>query len=173
MIGKTLLADLREISGDSDVLTAPEALSVYSYDETTNWSRKPDVVFPKSNKEVSNILMLANREKVPVTPRGGGSNVSGCSIPIAGGIVLCMTKMVKILNIDRKNMSATVEAGIILQNLATGLACHNLFFPPDPQSFLGATLGGAIAENAGGPACLRYGATKQYILGLEVVLPTG
>ena len=167
MIRKTPPADLREISGDSDVLTAPEALSVYSYDGTTNWSRKPDVVFPKSTQEVSNILMLENREKVPVTPRGGGS------IPIAGGIVLCMTKMDKILNIDRKNMSATVEAGIILQSLATGLACHNLFFPPDPQSFLGATLGGAIAENARGPACLKYGITKQYILGLEVVLPTG
>jgi glycolate oxidase len=169
-----LFADLRKILGKDNILAAPEVLKVYAYDGTTNWMHEPDVVlFPTNSREVSDILRLASREKIAVTPRGGGTNVSGGSIPITGGIVLCMTKMDRILQIDRQNLSATVEAGIILQNLSAGLAREGLFFPPDPQSFLAATLGGAIAENAGGPSCLKYGVTKQYILGLEVVLPTG
>jgi glycolate oxidase len=118
-------------------------------------------------------MKLANAEKVPVTPRGGGTNVSGGSIPIMGGIVLCTTKMNKILKIDKENLTATVEPGVVLQDLTIRLMKEGLFFPPDPQSFLGATLGGIIAENAGGPACVKYGVTKQYILGVEVVLPTG
>jgi glycolate oxidase len=90
-----------------------------------------------------------------------------------GGIVLCTTKMNKILKIDKENLSATVESGVVLQDLTLQLAKEGLFFPPDPQSFLGATLGGIIAENAGGPACVKYGVTKQYILGIEAVLPSG
>ena len=118
-------------------------------------------------------MKLANREKIPVTPRGGGTNVSGGSVPIQGGIVLCTTKMNRILKIDKENLTATVEPGVVLQDLTIKLATEGLFFPPDPQSFLGATMGGIISENAGGPACVKYGVTKQYILGIEVVLPTG
>jgi glycolate oxidase len=174
MLQQSVLNELRKILSEDRILTAPEVLKTYSYDGQTNWSHEPDVVLlPESAQEVSEILKLANREKIPVTPRGGGTNVSGGSVPIRGGIVLVMTKMDKVLNVDKDNLSATVEPGIILQSLTMRLAKDGLFFPPDPQSFLGATVGGAIAENAGGPSCLKYGVTKQYILGLEVVLPTG
>ena len=174
MIKESVIAELQKIVGKENVKTEKESLKAYSYDGTTSWRHEPDVVvFPTSTKEISEIMKLANAEKVPVTPRGGGTNVSGGSIPIMGGIVLCTTKMNKILKIDKENLTATVEPGVVLQDLTIRLMKEGLFFPPDPQSFLGATLGGIIAENAGGPACVKYGVTKQYILGVEVVLPTG
>ena len=174
MIKESVIAELQKIVGKENVKTEKESLKAYSYDGTTSWRHEPDVVvFPTSTKEISEIMKLANAEKVPGTPRGGGTNVSGGSIPIMGGIVLCTTKMNKILKIDKENLTATVEPGVVLQDLTIRLMKEGLFFPPDPQSFLGATLGGIIAENAGGPACVKYGVTKQYILGVEVVLPTG
>jgi glycolate oxidase len=174
MIKESVIAQLQKIVGKENVKTEKESLKAYSYDGTTSWQHEPDVVvFPTSTKEISEIMKLANAEKIPVTPRGGGTNVSGGSIPIMGGIVLCTTKMNKILKIDKENLTATVEPGVVLQDLTIRLMKEGLFFPPDPQSFLGATLGGIIAENAGGPACVKYGVTKQYILGVEVVLPTG
>jgi len=174
MIKESLVGEFKKIVGKENVLTTPEALKAYSYDGTTSWIHEPDVVvFPTTTKEISEIVKIANAEKVPVTPRGGGTNVSGGSIPIMGGIVICTTKMNKILKIDKENLTATIEPGVVLQDLNMRLAKDGLFFPPDPQSFLGATMGGIIAENAGGPACVKYGVTKQYILGLEIVLPTG
>ncbi len=174
MIEKGIIDALKKIVGKEDVLTDKEDLASYSYDGTTSWVHEPDVVvFPTSTKEVSDILKLANKEGIPVTPRGGGTNVSGGSVPIKGGIVLCTTKMNKILKIDKENLTVTVEPGVVLMDLNATVAKEGLFFPPDPQSFLGATLGGVIGENAGGPACVKYGVTKQYVLGLEVVLPSG
>ncbi|HVN98257.1 MAG TPA: FAD-linked oxidase C-terminal domain-containing protein [Syntrophorhabdaceae bacterium] len=174
MLNQSVLSELTAIVGKDNVLTTPESLKAYSYDGTTSWIHEPDVVvFPKSTEEVSKIIKIANRDKIPVTPRGGGTNVSGGSVPIQGGIVLTMTRMNTILKIDKENLTATVEPGVVLQDLNMRLAKDGLFFPPDPQSFLGATLGGIISENAGGPACVKYGVTKQYILGVEVVLPTG
>ena len=174
MIKTSLIEEFRKIVGSENVLTSGEALKAYSYDGTTNWIREPDVVvFPTSASAVSAVLKIANAEKLPVTPRGGGTNVSGGSVPWLGGIALVMTKMNRILKIDKENLSATVEPGVVLQDLTLRIAKDGLFFPPDPQSFLGATLGGIISENGGGPACVKYGVTKQYILGLEVVLPTG
>jgi len=165
---------LTEIVGRANVLTSEEDRKVYSYDGTSTWSHKPDlVVFPTETAQVEAVLKLANENRIPVTPRGGGTNVSGGSVPIRGGIVLVMTKMNQILSIDAANLSARVQAGVVLMDLQAALAKQRLFFPPDPQSFLGATLGGIIAENAGGPVCLKYGVTKQYILGLKAVLPTG
>lgn len=174
MIKESVVAEFEKIVGKEDVLRSKEALKAYSYDGTTSWIHEPEVVlFPTSVQEVSAILKLADEEKIPVTPRGGGTNVSGGSVPIEGGIVLCTTKMNKILRIDKENLTATVEPGVVLMDFNMALAKEGLFFPPDPQSFLGATLGGVIAENAGGPACVKYGVTKQYVLGLEVVLPNG
>ena len=174
MIKESVLGELRQIVGKENVLTSGEALKAYSYDGTTNWIHEPEVVvFPTETKAVSEIVKLANREKIPVTPRGGGTNVSGGSVPWQGGIVLCTTKMNRILRIDKENLTATVEPGVVLQDLTLRLAKEGLFFPPDPQSFLGATMGGIVSENAGGPACVKYGVTKQYVLGIEVVLPTG
>src|SRR5512145_668326 len=174
MLKEPLVKELEAIVGKENILTSPESLKAYSYDGTTNWIHEPDVVvFPTTAVEVSRIVTIANREKIPLTPRGGGTNVSGGSVPIRGGIVLCTTKMNRILKIDKENLTATVEPGVVLQDLTMQLAKEGLFFPPDPQSFFGATLGGIISENAGGPACVKYGVTKQYILGIEVVLPTG
>jgi glycolate oxidase len=174
MIKESLVGEFEKIVGKENVLTSKESLKAYSYDGTTSWIHEPDVVvFPATTKEISAIMKIANAEKIPVTPRGGGTNVSGGSVPIEGGIVLCLTKMNKILKIDKENLTATVEPGVVLMDLTMALAREGLFFPPDPQSFLGATLGGIISENAGGPACVKYGVTKQYILGVEVVLANG
>lgn len=174
MAYEQLISQLATIVGKANVLTSEEDRKVYSYDGTSNWSHKPDiVVFPTETDHVAAVLKLANEHRIPVTPRGGGTNVSGGSVPIRGGIALVMTRMNRILAIDPGNLSARVQAGVVLMDLQVSLARQRLFFPPDPQSFLGATLGGIIAENAGGPVCLKYGVTKQYILGLQAVLPTG
>jgi glycolate oxidase len=174
MLKESIAAELQKIVGTENALTSKESLKAYSYDGTTSWIHEPDIVlFPTTTQQISAIMKIANAEKIPVTPRGGGTNVSGGSVPIAGGIVVCFTKMNKIVKIDKENLTATVEPGVVLMDLNMALGREGLFFPPDPQSFLGATMGGVIAENAGGPACVKYGVTKQYILGLEIVLPNG
>ncbi len=174
MIEKKVISQLEKIVGKEAVLTSKEDLNAYSYDGTTTWTHLPDVVvLPTTTEQVSEILKLANEKKVPVTPRGAGTNVSGGSIPIKGGIVLCTTRMNKILDINKANFTAVVEPGVVLQEFNMALAKQGLFYPPDPQSFLGCTIGGTVAENAGGPYCVKYGVTKQYVLGLEVVLANG
>jgi len=174
MVKSQHIAKLKKIVGKDGVLTSKEDLTAYSYDGTTTWAHMPDaVVLPTTSEQVSQILKLANENKIPVTPRGGGTNVSGGSIPIKGGIVLCTARMNKILEINKANLNAIVEPGVVLQDFNVALAKQGLFFPPDPQSFFGCTLGGMVAENAGGPHGVKYGVTKQYILGLEVVLANG
>ncbi len=174
MLKPEIISQLREILGKEAVLTSKEDLTTYSYDATTTWAHMPDVVvLPMTTEQVSRILKLANENRIPVTPRGAGTNLSGGSIPIKGGIVLCTTKMNRILEISKGNLVATVEPGVVLQDFNLALAKEGLFYPPDPQSFLGCTIGGTIAENAGGPYCVKYGVTKQYVLGLEVVLASG
>jgi glycolate oxidase len=174
MIDKKVVSQLEKIVGKGAVLTAKEDLNAYSYDGTTTWAHMPDVVvLPTTTEQVSRILKLANEKIIPVTPRGAGTNVSGGSIPIKGGIVLCTTRMKKILDINKTNLTATVEPGVVLQDFNVALAKQGLFYPPDPQSFMGCTMGGTVAENAGGPYCVKYGVTKQYVLGLEVVLANG
>lgn len=174
MVKPKIMARMQSIVGRENVLVAKEDLYSYSYDGTTTWSHIPDlVVLPTSSTEISQILRLANEHRIPITPRGAGTNVSGGSIPIMGGIVLCTTRMNKILDINKVNMTATVEPGVVLQEFNCAIAKEDLFYPPDPQSFLACTMGGMVAENAGGPQCIKYGVTKQYILGLEVVLANG
>ncbi|MCJ7606139.1 MAG: FAD-binding protein [Dehalococcoidales bacterium] len=168
------IVSLRKIVGKENVLTSKEELYTYSYDATNAWQAQPEVVvFPENAAQISGILAFANENRIPVTPRGGGTNVSGGSIPIRGGIVLCTTKMNRILEISKENLHTTVEPGVILQDLNEALAAEGLFFPPDPQSFAGCTMGGVIAENSGGPSCLKYGVAKQYVLGLDVALADG
>jgi glycolate oxidase len=174
MVMASLIDRLNHILGKENVLTSREAMVAYSYDATNMWTHLPDaVVLPSDAGQISEILKLASLEKVPVTPRGGGTNVSGGSIPIRGGIVLCTTRMNRIIEISKTNLNASVEPGVVLQDFQTALAKEGLFFPPDPQSFAGCTMGGVVAENSGGPSCLKYGVTKQYVLGLEVVLADG
>ena len=130
MITESLVAELKKIVGEENVLTSKEALKAYSYDSTTSWIHEPDVVvFPTNTKEVAAIVTMANAEKIPVTPRGGGTNLNGGSIPIKGGIVLCTTKMNKILKVDKENLSVTVEPGVVLMDLTMRLAKEGLFFP--------------------------------------------
>ena len=118
-------------------------------------------------------MKLATAQKIPVTPRGAGSNVSGGSVPVSGGIVLCTTRMNRILKIDADSFTVTTEVGVVLNDLNQELTKHNLFFPPDPQSFLAATIGGCVSENAGGPYAVKYGVFKHYLLGMTAVLPNG
>jgi len=165
---------LRKIAGEKGVLTSPVDLLTYSYDGTTNWEAKPEVVvFPTTSDQVSEIMKLAAQDVIPVTVRGAGTNVSGGSIPVFGGIVLCTTRMNRIIAIDAANFSATAEVGVVLHDLNQELVKHRLFFPPDPQSFLAATLGGCVSENAGGPYAVKYGVFKHYLLGMRTVLPSG
>ncbi len=174
MITRKDVDQLEWIAGKANVLTTVEELTAYSYDATAVWSHMPEaVVFPTDTEQIAGILQYANEHGIPVTPRGGGTNVSGGSIPIKGGIVLCTTKMNRILDINNNNLNATVEPGVVLQDFQEALSKEGLFFPPDPQSFAGCTMGGVVAENSGGPSCLKYGVTKQYALGIEVVLADG
>jgi glycolate oxidase len=174
MIISNHIDHLRRIVGEDSVLSSKEELVAYSYDATPLWSHMPDVVvLPARTEQISQIMRLANDNKIPVTPRGAGTNLSGGSIPIKGGIVLCTTRMNRIIEINRANLNATVEPGVVLQDFQDALAKEGLFFPPDPQSFAGCTMGGVVAENSGGPSCLKYGVAKQYVLGLEVALADG
>lgn len=174
MLNPSIINRLEEIVGKQSVLTAKEDLVTYSYDGTTNWSYAPEVVvLPTTTAQVSEIMKLAHQNRIAVTPRGAGTNISGGSVPTRGGIILCTIKMNRVLDINKANLTATVEPGVVLQDFNLLLAKENLFYPPDPQSFLSCTMGGTIAENSGGPLCVKYGVTKHYVLGLEVVLPNG
>ncbi len=174
MLQTEIIKQIEEIVGEKHVLTDKEDLATYAYDGTTTWSHAPDVVvLPNSTEQISRVMKLAHTHKIPVTPRGSGTNISGGSVPVRGGIVLCTTKMNRILDINKANLTATVEPGVVLHDFNIRVAKENLFYPPDPQSFLSCTLGGTVAENSGGPLCIKYGVTKQYVLGLEVVLPDG
>jgi glycolate oxidase len=173
-INAKYIEELRKIVGITNVLAAIEDTAAYSYDATAMWQHLPDaVVLPVHTRQIPEILQFANENGIPVTPRGGGTNVSGGSVPIKGGIVLCTTRLNRIIEINKTNLSATVEPGVILQDFQIALAKEGLFFPPDPQSFAGCTMGGVVAENSGGPSCLKYGVAKQYVLGLEVALADG
>jgi glycolate oxidase len=174
MLKSSVVSQLEKIVGKDSVLTAKEDLATYSYDGTTTWSHAPEVVvLPTTTAQISEIMKLATENLIPVTPRGSGTNISGGSVPVRGGIVLCTTKMNRILDINKANLTATVEPGVVLQDFNLLLAKDNLFYPPDPQSFLSCTIGGTVAENSGGPLCIKYGVTKHYVLGLEIVLPDG
>jgi glycolate oxidase len=174
MLNSAHIEALKKIVGEKNILQTKEDMLAYSYDATTNWSHLPDVVvLPQTVPQVSQIMRLANENNIAVTARGGGTNVSGGSVPILGGIVLCTTKMNMILSISRATLIAEVEPGVVMQDFNQALAKEGLFYPPDPQSAQGCTVGGTIAENAGGPYGVKYGVTKQYLLGLEVVLANG
>jgi glycolate oxidase len=174
MLDAILLGTLKEIVGPNNLLTSREDLLSYSYDGTALWRHAPEVVvLPHSTEQISLIVKLAQTHKIPVTTRGGGTNVSGGSIPIQGGIVLCTTRMNRIININKETLTAEVEAGVVLQDFNQALTKEGLFYPPDPQSAQGCTLGGTVAENASGPYGVKYGVTRNYILGMEVVLANG
>ena len=152
-----------------------ERLEPYAHDEAAGCAtRVPEaVVRPKSAEEISQLMKLANREKIPVTARGAGSGLSGGAVPIHGGIVLDCCRMNHILDVDKANMTVTVEPGVITSEINEMLRPHGLFYAGYPMSLETCTIGGNVAENAGGGKAVKYGVTGRYVLGLEMVSPTG
>lgn len=147
---------------------------VYSYDATPNFQSMPDaVVSPRNTEEVSEIIKICNEYKVPIVPRGSGTNLCGGTCPTKGGIVLLFKHMNKILEIDEENLTITVQPGVITQDLIHAVEEKGLFYPPDPSSMKISTIGGNINENSGGLRGLKYGVTRDYVIALEVVMPNG
>ncbi|WP_442900217.1 FAD-binding oxidoreductase [Geoalkalibacter sp.] len=173
MMDQRIIRILQEIVGKDQVTTERADLICYSYDATQQQYLPEVVVFPADAKEISLILKMANAEKIPVFPRGAGSGFTGGSLPTRGGIVLVTARMDKILRIDSENLVAEVEPGVVTEKFQQAVEKVGLFYPPDPASLKFSTLGGNVAECAGGPRCVKYGVTKDYILGLEVVTPQG
>jgi glycolate oxidase len=173
MMDKAIVKEIRDIVGKENVADDRETLICYAFD-ATNIHHLPDlVVFPRTPQQISAILKLANEHRFPVVPRGAGTGFTGGTIPVEGGVVLVLTKMNKILKIDQENLLAIVEPGVVTYDLQQEVEKVGLFYPPDPASLKSSTLGGNVAECAGGPRAVKYGVTKDYVLGLEAVLPTG
>lgn len=171
-----IIAELHAIVGPRNVLTDKDRLEVYSHDETTaeEYGHMPEVaVTPTSTEQVAEVVRLANRHRIPITPRGAGSGLSGGAIPSLGGIVLSVEKMNRILEVDYGNMVAVAEAGVVTNELNNTVAEHGLWFAGYPMSLESCYLGGNIAENAGGGKAVKYGVTGRYIAGLELVTPKG
>jgi glycolate oxidase len=173
MIDEKILKELQSIVGKKQVLTEPEDLVAYSYDGTFA-ERRPDlIVRPDSTEQVSEVMKVAWREEIAVVPRGMASGLAAASIPMTGGMVLDTCRLNRIVEIDEGNFIVTAQAGVITQTLADTVAKKGLFYPPDPSSIKQSTLGGNAACNAGGPRCLKYGVTSDYVMGLTVVLADG
>ena len=170
---KRLISDLINLLGEENVLTSETDLSVYAYDGSLHSALPDVVVLPRSTEQVSEIVALASKEGVPVVARGSGTNLSGGSIPLKGGIVLHFSRMNRILEIDLENQRALVETGVLNLDLQNALSPHGYYYAPDPASQKVSTLGGNLAENAGGPHCLKYGVTTNHVLGAEAVLSSG
>ncbi len=168
-----IIQELQRIVGVDNMLTEEADLIAYSIDGTWIEQRPLAVVLPTTAEQVSAILRLANHERIVVAPRGSASGLSGGSVPLAGGIALALTRMNRILEIDTTNLVAVVEPGVITATLQAEVEQRGLFYPPDPSSLKVSAIGGNIAENAGGARCLKYGVTSDYVMGLQVVLPSG
>jgi glycolate oxidase len=173
-LADNLLADLKRLVGADQVLTAKEDLIPYSFDGTAVLKQMPEcVAFPRSTDQVAAVLKWANQTKTAIVTRGSGTGLSGGSIPTPGSVVLCMVKMDRVLELDVKNLTVLVESGATTQAVADATAAAGLFYPPDPGSMKISTIGGNVAENSGGLRGLKYGVTRNYVMGMEVVLPSG
>lgn len=175
-VSQSVIEELKRIVGAKNVITDPDRLAAYSHDETPadRYGHMPEVAFiPRTAEEISRVLRLANRELIPITPRGAGSGLSGGAIPVFGGIVISTEKMNRILEIDEKNMVAVVEPGVVTNEINDQVAQRGLFFAGYPMSLETCSIGGNVAENAGGGKAVKYGVTGRYVMGIEVVLPTG
>ena len=169
-----LINALQTICGINNVFADKESLHQYGHDETEELLYFPEVVVkPSTTEQISQVLQYCNEYKIPVTPRGAGTGLSGGAIPHKGGVVLSIEKLNKILEIDERNLQVTTEPGVITEVLQNAVKEKGLFYPPDPASRGSCFIGGNIAENSGGPKAVKYGVVKDYVLNLEVVLPTG
>ncbi|MFA5110776.1 MAG: FAD-linked oxidase C-terminal domain-containing protein [Desulfobaccales bacterium] len=170
---ESIFKELAAIVGSEHILTSPEERWCYAYDATDRAAMPEAVVFPGSAAEVAAIVRLANAHRFAVVPRGAGTGRSGGSVPIAGGVVVVLTRLNRILEISKDDLVAVVEPGVILGRLKAAVEAEGLYYPPDPASAEFCTIGGNVAECAGGAVAVQYGVTRDYVLGLEVVLPTG
>ena len=173
-LSQIILSELCQILGAKQVLSAKEDLIPYSFDGTATLKTMPGcIVFPTNTEQVASILELANRTQTPVVTRGSGTGLSGGSLPVRDCIVLCLVKMNRILELDRANLTLLAEPGVLTLAVADAAAAAGLFYPPDPGSMKISTIGGNVAENSGGLRGLKYGVTRNYVLGMEIVLPDG
>ncbi len=169
-----IIEALIKVLGKEYVHTDDEFLNTYGRDETENLLYKPAVVVrPRTAQEISAIIKIANIENIPVTPRGAGTGLSGGALAIYGGICLSMERFNKILEIDEQNLQATVEPGVINEEFQNAVKEMGLFYPPDPASKGSCFLGGNLAHSSGGPKAVKYGTTRDYVLNMQIVLPTG
>ena len=173
-VSAAVVAALRAIVGKKEVLVDSDALERYAHDEVVGLRADPEVaVRATTPQQVADVFRLAQRERIPVTPRGAGMGLSSGAVPVCGGIVLSLEKMNRILEIDQENLMATVEPGVITGDLHRAVEAQGLFYPPDPASLDSCSIGGNVAEGAGGPRAVKYGTTMHYVCGLEAVLPSG
>jgi glycolate oxidase len=172
-MNKNIIKKLQAIVGEKHLATAKEDLMCYSYDGTGMEFMPAAVVFPGSAAEICSIMELANQELFPVIPRGAGTGMTGGALPVEGGLVLVTSRLNNILEIDSVNQVAVVEPGVITGKFQTAVKNEGLFYPPDPASRDFCTMGGNVAECSGGPSAVKYGVTRDYVLGLEVILPDG
>ena len=168
------LQEFKKIVGENYVFVDEEVLVSYAHDETEHLRFLPDVVIkPRTPEEISAIMKLCNEYKIPVTPRGAGTGLSGGALPHLGGILLSMERFNTILHIDERNLQVTTEPGVITEVLQEAVKEKGLFYPPDPMSKGSCMIGGNISQNSGGPKAVKYGVVRDYVINLEVVLPTG
>src|SRR5512139_4126143 len=172
---RRLAEEFRAIVGDDGVISRPDELRVYECDAlTTHHRAMPDlVVLPGSTDQVAAVVRRCAAEDIPIVPRGAGTGLSGGAIPVQGGVLIVLTRMNRILDVDVANRTATVQAGCVNLDINRAVMPRGFFFAPDPASQQASTIGGNVAENAGGPHCLKYGATTNHVLGARVVLPDG
>ena len=168
------LASFKQILGEQYVFTDEESLNNYAHDETENLHFLPDIVIkPRTAEELSEVMKICNANKIAVTPRGGGTGLSGGALPHLGGVLVSFERMNNIIEIDERNLQVITEPGVITEVLQNAVKEKGLFYPPDPSSRGSCFIGGNIAENSGGPKAVKYGVVKDYVLNLQVVLPSG
>jgi glycolate oxidase len=168
------IGQFKSIAGEGFVLADAESRQQYDHDETENLHFLPDVVIkPRTAAEISAIMKICNAQKIPVTPRGAGTGLAGSALPHLGGVLISMERFNSILEIDERNLQVITEPGVITEVLQNAVKEKGLFYPPDPSSRGSCFIGGNIAANSGGPKAVKYGVVKDYVLNLEVVLPTG
>ena len=173
MLSTSIADEFRSIVGDDWFLDTPEDLATYSYDGFLPEFEPDAVIVPGNRDEISRIMVIANRERINIIPRGAGTNICGSSVAREGGIIIAFHRLNKILEIEPESTCAVVQPGVVNADLQKEVAKYGLMYPPDPASMFVSTIGGNVALNAGGPRGVKYGVTRDYLLGLEIVLPSG
>lgn len=174
MLTPAIIDELKSVIGREFVLVDEESLANYGHDETEHLLYPPEVVLrPRTTEEISKIMQICNQHRIAVTPRGAGTGLSGGALPHLGGVLISTDRMNSILNIDERNLQVITEPGVITELLQRAVMDKGLFYPPDPSSRGSCFIGGNISANSGGPKAVKYGVVKDYVLNLELVLPTG